>query len=218
MIDPLVGFLVIFVATFLLAGECLINAKGMFGLIGFLLYILFLFSQLSAHTTFWLIGVLIIGVVCVLIDGLLIANGSVAFIGLLAIMLALAVASPDLTYGIGVCVSYVLGLGASLILLKTFQPRNFWRKLTLFDRSTSEAGYNSMNEKTKRLLGKEGLTISVLRPVGTIEIDGERISAITNGEWVQAGKHVVVTAVDGTKIMVKPLSDEGIDLNKRPAE
>lgn len=203
--DPLIGFFIIFIATCLLAGECLVKARGVFGLVGFLLYILFLFSHLNNHSTYWLFAVLVFGVLFILVDGLLIANGSVALMGLIFIMLALAVASPNLTYGLGVCVSFWLGLFASLLFLKVLKPRSFWRKIALLDRHTSEAGYNSLSDQTKRLLGKEGKTISVLRPVGTIEIDGERVSAMTNGEWLQDGVAVVVTAVDGTKIVVKPI-------------
>ncbi|WEG14257.1 NfeD family protein [Pullulanibacillus sp. KACC 23026] len=206
--DPLFGFCVIGIATFLLAGECLVKAKGLFGLIGFVLYILYLYSQLTDHSSYWLIAVMAVGVIFVVLDGVLITNGTVAIIGLVSIMLALAVASPSLPYGIGVSVAFWVGLFLSLLLIKTMPARTFWRRLALFDQSTSEAGYNSLNEETKLLIGKTGLTVSVLRPVGTIEIDGERYSAMTNGEWVQSGIEVLVTDVDGTKIVVKPLSIE----------
>lgn len=209
--DPLVGFVLIFFATFLIGGECLVKAKGIFGFIGFALYVVFLFVHLASQSPYWLVAVLITGVIFILIDGFLISHGSVAFVGLIFIMLALAISSPNLTYGLGVCVSFWLGLLASLFLLKLMKPRSFWRRVALLDQSTSEAGYNSLNEQDKLLLGKKGKTVSVLRPVGTIEIEGERVSAITNGEWLKEGTEVVVTSVDGTKIVVKPLS---IDLEK----
>lgn len=202
--DPLFGFIVILLATFLLAGECLVKAKGLFGLLGFVLYVFYLYDQMIHHSPYWLIAVLIVGILFILIDGFIITNGSVAFVGLLFIMLALAVASPSISYGIGVCVSYWLGLLLSLFLLKKMKARSFWRRLALLDQSTSEAGYNSMSDRTKGLMGKKGRTVSVLRPVGTIEIEGERWSAMTNGEWLKDGVDVLVTAVDGTKIVVKP--------------
>lgn len=211
MHDPLAGSLIIFIGTFLLAGECLVKARGVFGFIGFILYIFYLYQQLVFHSPFWLIAILVAGVLFVVLDGLLITNGSVAFVGLIIIMLSLAVASPTLSYGIGVSVAYWLGLLASLFLIKTMQPRQFWRRLALFDQSTSEAGYNSLNEKTRSYLGKSGVTVSILRPVGTIEIEGDRLSAMTNGEWVESGREVEVVAIDGTKVVVKPLKP---NLNK----
>ena len=206
--DPIIGFLFIFVASFLLAGEFLVNRRGIFGVLGVVMYVLFLYYHLSDDSPYWLIGVLIMGVLFTLIDGFLIANGSVGFIGLIFIMLSLAIPSPSFSYGLGVCVSFWIGLFASLLLLKFYPVRPFWKKLALFDRTTNEAGYSTMKPSLLDLVGKDGQSLSILRPVGTIEIEGERYSAITNGEWVEPGVAVVVTAVDGTKIVVKPLAGE----------
>jgi membrane-bound ClpP family serine protease len=206
--DPILGFLFIFIASFLLAGEFLVNGRGVFGVIGFFMYFLFLYYHLSDDSPYWLIGVLVVGVLFTLIDGFLIANGSVAFIGLIFIMLSLAIPSPTLSYGLGVCVSFWLGIFVSLLLLKFFPARVFWKKLALLDRTSHEEGYSTLKPSTLDLVGKEGQTLSILRPVGTIEVEGERYSAITNGEWVEMGVAVVVTAVDGTKIVVKPLGNK----------
>jgi membrane-bound ClpP family serine protease len=212
--DPIIGFVFIFVASLLLAGEFLVNGRGVLGVIGFAMYFLFLYYHLSDDSPYWLIGVLVVGVLFTLIDGFLIANGSVGFIGLIFIMLSLAIPSPTFSYGLGVCVSFWLGLFASLLLLKFFPARAFWKKLALIDRASHDAGYSTLKSSKLDLVGKEGQTLSILRPVGTIEIEGERYSAITNGEWVEMGVTVVVTAVDGTKIVVKPLEN----VKKTPLE
>lgn len=205
--DPIIGFLFIFVASFFLAGEFLVNGRGIFGILGFAMYFLFLYYQLSDDSPYWLIAVLIVGVIFTLIDGFLIVNGSVALIGLVFIMLSLAIPSPSFSYGLGVCVSFWIGLFASLLLLKYFPARAFWKKLALLDRTSREAGYTSMKTSMLDLVGKEGKTLSILRPVGTIEVEGERYSAQSDGEWVDRDVKVKVTAVDGTKIVVKPVAE-----------
>ena len=80
--------------------------------------------------------------------------------------------------------------------------------MTLKDRLTSDIGYNSINERYHELIGKQGRTISSFRPTGTIEVDGEQYSATSGGHWLEANMDIVVTAVDGTRILIKKLEHE----------
>ena len=53
-------------------------------------------------------------------------------------------------------------------------------------------------------VGERGLTLSVLRPAGLVEIDGRRVDVVTDGEWVEPGVAVVVTEVEGNRVVVEP--------------
>lgn len=79
--------------------------------------------------------------------------------------------------------------------------------MALNDQMTSEMGYNSMNETYQKLLGKTGTARTDMRPSGTIEIEGEDYSAVSNGQWIYKDQPVTVASVDGTKIMVKKVHD-----------
>ena len=48
----------------------------------------------------------------------------------------------------------------------------------------------------ERYLGKTGTAITPLRPTGVIEIDGERIEVMTQGEFIAAGSKVRIVARD----------------------
>lgn len=52
------------------------------------------------------------------------------------------------------------------------------------------------HEHRARYLGKTGVAITPLRPTGVIEIGGERIEVVTEGEFIAAGSNVRVVAMD----------------------
>ena len=51
-----------------------------------------------------------------------------------------------------------------------------------------------------------GVTLSVMRPGGAVEVDGKRIDAVaTNGQWVEAGVHIHIVDVQTNNIFVEPV-------------
>jgi len=54
------------------------------------------------------------------------------------------------------------------------------------------------------LVGRKGETLSTLRPSGTAIIDGKRYDVVADGDYVEKGTPVKVSAVDGTRIIVNP--------------
>ncbi len=204
---PWVGFIVVFLAALLVFGEMLVKSKGIFSLIGGILFILYFVYHLNGNSPTLMIVLLAAGLGLIIIDGKLIANGSVAVIGIIMMMLACALPTPSLIYGIIVSIAFILGLAASFVFLKVFPSRNYWNKLTLVDQLTSDKGYNSINNHYKELVGQTGETATPFRPVGTVTIDNKSYSAITNGMWLNAGERVKVTTIDGTKIVIEKVHE-----------
>ena len=56
------------------------------------------------------------------------------------------------------------------------------------------------------LVGREGVTQTPLRPSGIVLIGGERKSVVTEGEFLDAGKTVRIIHVNGSRIVVEPVS------------
>lgn len=59
------------------------------------------------------------------------------------------------------------------------------------------------NDGFSALAGKQGKAATMLRPAGTVEIDGRRISVVTRGEMIAEGKTVRVIEVEGNRIVVE---------------
>ena len=53
------------------------------------------------------------------------------------------------------------------------------------------------------MVGKEGRVLTDLRPVGVIEIDGQRYDALSETLFIPAGARVRVTTLDGAQIKVR---------------
>ena len=56
---------------------------------------------------------------------------------------------------------------------------------------------------TRIFLGKNGVAKSDLRPAGIIDIHGERIDAMTRGDYVEAGSEIQIVAIQGTVVIVE---------------
>ncbi len=201
---PAAGFFVMLLASLFLFGELLVKAKGIFGLVGAGLMVFYFSYHLSEVTAAWTAAAFIAGLVMIIIDGKLVNDGTLAVIGLILMVGSVALPAPGWIYGFLAGSGLVLGAAASLVFLKIFPHRDLWQKVTLKDRLTGETGYNSINQGYRNLVGKIGITKTPFHPVGTIEVDGQSYSAVSDGKWLESGREVKVVSVDGTKIVVSP--------------
>ena len=133
------------------------------------------------------------------------AAGIAALLAGLAMSLIGAGATPAVMgAAIGrVAVSAAVAIVTSLIVLQ-FLPRvPIGRRLMLETEMEATQGYASASERDLSRLGRTGHTLSPLRPAGFADIDGERIDVVSEGEMIEAGAPVVVTRVDGNRIVVR---------------
>lgn len=202
--QPFIGFLLVMIGALFLFGELFVRAKGIFFIIGIVLFTMYFSHFITSNSMLWLGIVFIIGLSLVVIDGAFVNDGTLTLVGLGVMGLSVAVPAPSILYGVVTVFGLIAGFALSLLFLKFFTPRNMWKRMALKDKLTSEKGYNSLNEQYLQLVGKEGITKTVFRPIGTVEIEGKTYSAITEGQWVEKDVHVTVINVDGTKIVVKP--------------
>lgn len=198
-----VSFLVVTLATLFLIGEILVNAKGIFSLLGLGFISVYFYSHLDTGMFFIMIALYFIGILLIVIDGKVVNDGTLAVIGTVLMIISVGFATSNWITGIYAVLGVFIGGFSSLLFLKVFKKRKMWTKMTLFDQLTNEAGYSSMNKKYEALIGKEGFAITDMRPIGNVKIDGEEYSAITQGKWVTKNTPIVVLQVDGTRILVQ---------------
>ena len=77
-----------------------------------------------------------------------------------------------------------------------------FRGIILTNKLDEERGYSS-GRNMKHLLDMEGVALSELRPAGFIEIDGEKLDALSEGEFISKNSLVKVVRVEGSKIYVR---------------
>jgi membrane-bound ClpP family serine protease len=90
-----------------------------------------------------------------------------------------------------------------LVILRSFKKGKIYKSsIVLKNSADREEGYVS-NADYSRLLGKIGKSVSVLRPAGIAEFDGEKVDVVTDGEFLPKGADVEVTEVAGRRIVVR---------------
>ena len=53
--------------------------------------------------------------------------------------------------------------------------------------------------------GREGIAVSAMRPGGFIEIDGQKLNAASEGEWISKGARVKVIGAEGDHLTVRTI-------------
>ena len=103
-------------------------------------------------------------------------------------------------------IKLTVGLAAALVLLfllARFLPKsNLFKKFILSAEEKADAGYTSRTNYSD-LLGAEGVSATTLRPAGTAEINGKRVDVVTDSEYIEHGKPMIVTAVEGMRVVVR---------------
>lgn len=97
----------------------------------------------------------------------------------------------------------ILVVASLIIFLIIYLPRSrFWKILNIPQDQKKDLGYTAVKERTD-LIGKKGITLTMLRPTGYIEIDGEKLEAYTESEFIEPNTEIIVVKVEGNKIFVR---------------
>lgn len=150
--------------------------------------------------TLILLGFILLAIELFIIPGF----GFVGISGLFCLVLASYISYSKLSPQIGISVS-IISIIAIVIMVKTLPKTKLWKKLRLEETTAKSAGYSATRAELKDLLGKEGVTITPLHPVGTAIIDSKRVDVVTEtAGMIEKDKVVVVVKVEGNRVVVKP--------------
>jgi membrane-bound serine protease (ClpP class) len=154
---------------------------------------------------------LIVGIALIAVEVLVIPGTSVAGVaGIIALVSGLAMVlvgagatGPVVIRALGqVALSILIAMVGSLVLLRLLPQLPFGRRLILDTGMTSGLGWVSAPESDHQWLGRTGVASSPLRPAGIATIDDTRVDVVSDGAFIEAGAAVVVTRVDGNRIVV----------------
>jgi membrane-bound serine protease (ClpP class) len=100
-----------------------------------------------------------------------------------------------------------IALLASVIILMLFLralPRfSIGRALVLQTELSTRKGFASAPESDNFWLGKSGIAATPLHPAGIAELEGHRVDVVSEGEPIDAGERILVTRVDGNRVVVR---------------
>ncbi|HBT18814.1 MAG TPA: Nodulation efficiency protein D (NfeD) [Clostridiaceae bacterium] len=143
--------------------------------------------------------------------GLLIAEvfvipgfGITGILGMSAIFGSIFLSTPDPATAVQSLVIAIIGSIVLIIVVFRFTPgRRVFKKLVLSMEESKESGYVAAKPGLRDLIGQEGIAKTVLRPSGTAEINNRFVDVVTSGEFIKEGATLVVTDVEGMRVIVK---------------
>ncbi|CAM5205853.1 NfeD family protein [Lysinibacillus sphaericus] len=207
--NPLIIPILLSVASLGLVMELYSPGFGVPGIMGLSALGLFFFGHMVAGFAGYETLLLFIAGLALVIAEFFVPGGIVGILGGVLIILSLLLAGANITQMIiAIVIALVVAIIGMVVLMKFFGKKmHVLNKLVLMDATTTEEGYVSNVNRTE-LLGKVGVTITPLRPAGTIRFVNERIDVVSEGGYVDVGKNVEVIKVEGSRIVVRQTEKE----------
>jgi membrane-bound serine protease (ClpP class) len=179
---------------------------GLPGLAGLSSLLLFFYGHLVAGLAgFETLILFTIGIGLVLLEFFL-PGGIAGAIGFLAIIASFFIASDNVVHmGISLLIALSASILLSILMIRVFGKRmKLFKRIILTDSTSTEKGYVS-NKNRLELIGVEGITLTPLRPSGTILVDDERIDVVSEGAFILKDKRVRIIKTEGSRIVVREL-------------
>lgn len=174
---------------------------GVISMIGFSLF--FAGSILSGTASSFAAVVFVLGIILLMIEVFVPGFGIFGISGILCVFGSIVMVSPSLTSAlISIAAALVVTIVAVALLFRFLPKRNLSKTLFLSTKLDKEAGFSAAKEE-KVYIGREGKTLTFLRPSGKIIIDGKMLEAISEGRYIEKDKTVLVLRAEGSRLIVE---------------
>ena len=206
---PLLQVLLVAVIFLAVLMEIKTGGTGFGVLLGLVAAGLFFSSQyVKGLVSLFEVAVFLIGILLIVAEVLLPATGVLGALGVAAMLYSVVLAlGGDVNALYALFAAFALALVIFLLLARFLPESRLWKKVVLHDASTSAKGYVSAAERTE-LLGREALVLTDVRPAGSILVDGVPVDVVSEGAYIEKGERVYVTAVHGSRIVVRRVSEK----------
>ncbi|WP_017380144.1 NfeD family protein [Paenisporosarcina sp. TG-14] len=209
--NPIIVPILLSIASLGLIVELYSPGFGVAGTMGLTAIGLFFFGHLVAGLAgYESVLLFVIGLVLVVAEFFL-TGGVLGIIGLALIIGSILLAGGNVVHmGIAVLIALFVAIVGMVIIMKFFgKNMKLFNKIILKDSTDTKHGYVS-NINRVELIGKSALSMTPLRPSGTIILEGERIDAVTEGGYIEMGKVVKIIKVEGSRTVVREVT-EGVE-------
>jgi membrane-bound ClpP family serine protease len=162
---------------------------------------------------YWAGLLIIVGIATAVIELFVPSGGLLGLISLASLVVAIGLAFKQgpLT-GLSFLAIAVIGVPSALALALRWWPSTPMGRRLLLDIPDSEKMLPDTiaRRELKALVGKVGEARSLMMPSGAIEIDGHMFDALSEGMPIEAGSRVKVVEVRGTRVVVRPTTEEPV--------
>ncbi|WP_425457393.1 NfeD family protein [Bacillus marasmi] len=205
--NPIVVPILLTIGSLGLVLELYSPGFGIPGFMGLSALLLFFYGHLVAGLAgFETIILFVVGIALVILE-LFLPGGIVGAIGTISILGSLFLATDNVVHmGISILIAIGVSILASILMIRVFGKKmSLFKKIILTDSTSTESGYVSNRNRTE-LLGLKGMTLTALRPAGTVLLNEERVDVVSEGEFIPKDTQVIVVKVEGPRIVVRSCS------------
>jgi membrane-bound serine protease (ClpP class) len=176
---------------------------GVPGIVGLTALSLFFFGHMIAGVAGWESMLLFVaGIILILIEIFVPGFGIFGVLGLVAVLSSLVLASTDMITGLkSLGWASIISVFGGFFIIRYSNKKGLWDKLILKEDLEKEESNERYHQKST-LLGKTGVTITKLRPAGTVKIEEVKYDVVSDGAFIERDKTVKVISVEGTRIVV----------------
>jgi membrane-bound serine protease (ClpP class) len=159
----------------------------------------------------WAILLLLIGCALVGLEVFIPSGGIITVLAAVAFIASIIIASwesPTTGPMTGLIFAAVTVFVVPVIVAVAFK---YWPKTRMGKAFLGELqkGDELLPEDPRRtLLGRVGVARSKMLPSGAVEVDGQMIDAISQGQAIEPGTYVVVTEVRANRVVVRPAAKD----------
>jgi membrane-bound serine protease (ClpP class) len=157
----------------------------------------------------WLsiISLFVVGFVFLFIEVVIIPGfGLAGILGAVALVAACYTAFTSLSPIIGLLVC-AASIAVVFFIFKILPKTKIWKKTSLAHFQGKNQGYQVAAEGLKELVGKQGTSLTMLRPSGTALIESKRYDVVSDCEFIEKDKKIKVIEVEGNRIVVSEIEE-----------
>lgn len=206
--SPLVIPILLSVASLGLIVELYSPGFGVAGTMGLISLILFFYGHIIAGLAgMEAIILLIIGILLIIAE-FFVTGGILGLLGIGAVIGSLFLAGYDVGHmTLSIAIAFSLAVIVAIILFRSIGlQKGLFRRLVLEDSTATDLGYVS-SESRKELIGQQGVTITPLRPSGTMLLGNERIDVVSEGEFLDKDVPIEIIYVEGMRVVVRKINE-----------
>ena len=183
------------------------DKKLLFGIITLILFSYFYYQNSKYNVADNMtILIFIMGVTLLALEIFIPSFGVIGIIGLILSGYSVMDSFSDSRMGVLVLVLTALAIILTVtIYVKLGFDRSLFDRMILSNTNSSTRGYNSKTNYDN-LVGKSGLSKSILRPTGRIEINGNIYDAKSESDFISKDRNILVTRIKNGNIIVKEIA------------
>lgn len=186
--------------------EIITPGFGLGGIIALTAFGLYFGGVLLAGYSTWIVLVIfIVGLIFLLVEAFAPGFGVPGILGIIAIITSIVMSSSSIEQALlSLLFSFILTIIAIIVLIKFVPKRKFLDKILLSTSLDSASGYLS-NKNYKEYEGRTGITITPLRPSGTVLVDDKRLDVVSENAYINKDEKIRIVKVEGRRIIVRKI-------------